>query len=79
MWANPQFTVDLATFTEEILYEKLHFLCSDAFMSNNIRKRQCALIKKSISATFFQPKIFGITKVAWVTLNNMILEKNIKG
>ena len=29
MWPNPQETADLVTFTEEILYEKLHFLCSE--------------------------------------------------
>ena len=29
MWPNPQEIVDLVTFTEEILYEKLHFLCND--------------------------------------------------
>ena len=29
MWPNPQETVDLVTFTEEILNEKLTFLCSD--------------------------------------------------
>ena len=28
MWPNPQETADLVTFTEEILNEKLHFLCS---------------------------------------------------
>ena len=28
MWANLQETADLATFTEEILNGKLHFLCS---------------------------------------------------
>ena len=28
MGPNPQVTVDLVTFTEEILYKKLHFLCS---------------------------------------------------
>ena len=28
MWPNPQFPVDLVTFTEEILNGKLHFLCS---------------------------------------------------
>ena len=27
MWPNPQFPADLVTFTEEILNEKLHFLC----------------------------------------------------
>ena len=29
MWPNLQFPADLVTFTEEILNEKLHFLCSD--------------------------------------------------
>ena len=28
MWPNPQETADLATLTEEILNEKLHFLCN---------------------------------------------------
>ena len=28
MWPNPQFPVDLVTFTEEILNGKLRFLCS---------------------------------------------------
>ena len=26
-WPNPQFLVDLVTFTEDVLSEKLHFLC----------------------------------------------------
>ena len=29
MWSNPQFPMDLTTFTEEILNGKLHFLCSE--------------------------------------------------
>ena len=29
MWPNLQKTVDLVTFTEEILNRKLHFLCSE--------------------------------------------------
>ena len=29
MRPNPQFPADLVTFTEEILYGKLHFLCCD--------------------------------------------------
>ena len=29
MWPNPQFPTDLVIFTEEILNEKLHFLCSE--------------------------------------------------
>ena len=28
MWPNPHFPEDLVAFTEEILYGKLHFLCS---------------------------------------------------
>ena len=28
MWLNRQFSADLITFTEEILNEKLYFLCS---------------------------------------------------
>ena len=34
MWANPQETVDLVTFTEEILNGKLHFLCFNKFANN---------------------------------------------
>ena len=34
MWSNPQFPADLATFTEEILNGKLHFLCSVTFYAN---------------------------------------------
>ena len=29
MWPGPQETADLVTFNEEIIYEKLHFLCSE--------------------------------------------------
>ena len=29
MWPNPQETAHLATFTEETLHGKLHFLCSE--------------------------------------------------
>ena len=29
MWPNPQETVDLVTFAEEILNEKIHFLYSE--------------------------------------------------
>ena len=36
MWSNPQVTVDLVAFTEEIVKGKLHFCalphCSDAFI-----------------------------------------------
>ena len=38
MWRNPQFPVNLVTFTEEILNRKLHFLCSDLSVSPPIWK-----------------------------------------
>ena len=34
MLPNPQFSVDLVTFTEEILHGKLHFLCSGMLNSS---------------------------------------------
>ena len=40
MLPNPQETVDLVTFTEEILYGKLHFLCS-------VSKENCQIFKKT--------------------------------
>ena len=39
MWQNLQETVDLVTFTEEILNGKLHFLCSGVtFFHQNVKK-----------------------------------------
>ena len=32
MWSHPEDTVNLVTFTEEILDAKLHFLCSPVWM-----------------------------------------------
>ena len=36
MLPNPQETVDLVTFTEEILHGKLHFLCSATQINKEI-------------------------------------------
>ena len=47
MWPNPQFSADLVTFAEEILNEKLHFLCS-VCISNNF-KRMWEILKKRFS------------------------------
>ena len=38
MWPNPQETVDLVTFTEEILNEKIHFLRSDVSLKMRFRR-----------------------------------------
>ena len=35
MWPKPQKTVDLVTFSEEILDGKLHFLCSEMLFKIN--------------------------------------------
>ena len=43
MWPNPQFPANMVTFTEEILNEKLHFLCSDS--------RVCVIENKSTLQT----------------------------
>ena len=44
MWPYPQETADLITLTEEILNEKLHFLCGDIYESlkeyNPTKKRK---------------------------------------
>ena len=37
MWPYPQGTVDLVTFTEEILNGKLHFLCSEKWLTDERR------------------------------------------
>ena len=44
-WLNPQFPVDLITFTDKILNRKFHFLCNDFF-------RNCKIIWKILSASF---------------------------
>ena len=33
LWPNPQKSADLATFTEELLNGKLHFVCSVVYLS----------------------------------------------
>ena len=49
MWPNPQETADFATFTEQILNGKLHFLCSK-IISNRDENRSIEL--------FVQTEIF---------------------
>ena len=45
MWPNPRFPVDLITFTEKILYEKLHFLCSEMLWALKMFKTFMTLIE----------------------------------
>ena len=46
MWPNPRETTDLITFTEEILNEKLHFLCSEY---------SCLLNRTLVNGCFCEP------------------------
>ena len=46
MWPSPQETVNLVTFTEEILNEKLHFLCSNTKAKNG-EKFKIAIVTKT--------------------------------
>ena len=45
MCPNLQFPADLVTFTEEILNEKLHFLCSDSVHSISSEFGFCKTLK----------------------------------
>ena len=44
MCPNPQETVDLVTFTEEILNKELYFLCSERERESSLQAMQCAPI-----------------------------------
>ena len=39
MWPNPEFSADLATFTEEILNGKPHFLCTELIWNGFVTKK----------------------------------------
>ena len=58
MGPNPQGTVELATFTEEILNGKLHFLCSDMWEYSHI---------------FYAVNIMKVKKVVKLYSNNVVL------
>ena len=51
MGPNPQETADLVTFTEEILNEKPHFLCSEVVKDS--------LIRVKIFKTFTENRVMG--------------------
>ena len=51
MGRNPQQTADLATFTEEILNRKLHFLCSEWTVLRMLINLLKAAIRKKFHRT----------------------------
>ena len=86
MWPNPQETVDLVTFTAEILKEKLHFLCSVRRPKHTSSEDQksSVLIMIKIANTLqilfgfsFVILLFSLLLIMWVveyltTFNNLI-------
>ena len=52
MWPNPQKAAALVTLTEEILYGKLHFLCSASGTSNAWKMSKCGVISGPYLANF---------------------------
>ena len=46
MWSNPQKTVDMVTFTEEILNWKLNFLCNKSSWKHLQTKQETLILKK---------------------------------
>ena len=64
MWANPQFAADLVTFTEEILYGKLHFLCSENSRTVASEMFKICRVFNSITEWYFLRKKIS-TAIAW--------------
>ena len=58
MWPNPQETADLVTFTEEILKEKLDFLCG---VMSIVTKASFPLVDLIRTKQFFSRLIDNIT------------------
>ena len=56
MWPNPQFPEDLVTFTEEILNDKLYFLCN-VYQKQHIHK----WISQDMSNNIFTAKSKPVT------------------
>ena len=59
MWPNPQFPVDMVTFTDETLNRKLHFLCSDIWVKYETVMK---VIRKHLQGTKYTGVIF-LTKL----------------
>ena len=70
MWPNPQETPDLATFTEEILNGKLHFLCGEyiqegkLFHVSKTTKQRCTFLNKQNFPKHHQTEIWFETRIS---------------
>ena len=51
MWPNPHFSTDLVTFTKEMLYEKVHFLC-------NVEGANSVWFQRETAINFYPGHIF---------------------
>ena len=81
MWLDPQETVNLVTFTEEILIGKLHFLCRvytdlNAYKLPNNKMSTCKWIPESLM--YKQITFFFFFFCKWITISlQMLLNKKI--
>ena len=86
MWPNSQFPADLVTFTEEILNEKLHFLCSVpanhyskiTMFFSNISNRSAALRVTEPKVTTENALIEIILELK-VTMNQVVTKNPVLG
>ena len=79
---NPQETVNLVTFTEEIFNGKLQFLCMDLYFmkcSKNYTKNHCQCNSTWISLTFRKLHAFWWNSKSRRTFSNFFLENNCAG
>ena len=76
MWPNPQETVDLVSFTEEILNGKLHFF-SSAQYSMVVYKWTYIYAKLSRQIVFTLFKLYEILKKGRVSTQTLFLDKLI--
>ena len=67
MWPNPQETADLATFTEEIINRKLHFLCSNSYLLLSITVCNFQSIKSPMELYSFLSKLF--CYITWLVIS----------
>ena len=58
MRPNPQETADLVAFTEEILNEKLHFLCSEQASKHALKNIELIAIEISIVKPSIMSSVF---------------------
>ena len=67
MWPNPQKTANLVTFTEEILNEKLHFLCSVCSLFSLVYRSEKNVTKNIEKLEYLNLKKFCVSFFLWTS------------